>query len=159
MSEIANNIFQSHQKLGAQILEVLVQLAKAADELEGNNTHVGKFEGLQQLLPVEHREDFNADMERCVYMSSIHEFALTDEVVATNILPHYANFLASLITGNLINYRAHGCPVQLKIEVDSRKFATATIQWAYSMVGVDNVILPEPFVGDDRVDSADHPPP
>jgi hypothetical protein len=142
LSNPNDNVFQGQQKLGAQILEVLVQLAKNADQLEDNQTHVARFDALQSLLPHEHREDFNADMDRCIHMSSVHEFWLSDEVVATNILPHYANFLSSMIIGNLINYRPHGCPVLLKIEVDAVKLATATIQWAYSLVGVDDVTLP-----------------
>jgi len=151
MSNPHETVFQNQQKLSAQILDVLVQLAQKAGGLEPHQTNIGTFNDLQTLLPMEHRDEFNADMERCIRMRSIHEFTMTDEAIATNVLPHFANFLGSLIVANLINYRASGCPVKMTIEVDSRKLATATIEWAYSIVGADEVNVPERREGDNHV--------
>lgn len=140
---LPDNTFSSnHQVLGAKILQVLIDLAKIAPTLEQDKVHAATFDNLQQALPREHRDDFNQDMTRCINISGVHQFSLAPEVVATNILPHYANFLASMIFASHVNYRPTGCPVSLKIEVDASMLATATIQWAYSMVEAIDVELP-----------------
>lgn len=137
------NAYAMHEKLAANILKVLVEMAQNLPKLEVGKVHTAKFEQLQGLLPPEHHGDFNADMETCLNFTSTHAFSLAPEVVATNILPHFSTFLSSLITGNLINYRPQGCPVTLKIEVESDGTAVATIQWAYSMVGIEDVNVPD----------------
>lgn len=123
--------------LAAKILEAMVGLAQSVPQLEENKVNTALLGNLKEMLPREHRPSFNEDMSNCIYVTGEHRFSLTPEAVATNILPHFALFLASMIVANQINYRPTGCPVDLKIEVTASGLATATIGWVYSMAGVE----------------------
>lgn len=122
--------------VGAKILLVLAALAELPTQSPGmgQTAHMDK---LQSLLSAEATDTFNFNMKTCVVMKSNYEFSLTPAVVATGILPHYANFLASQIVNSLTHYTRHGSPIALRVTVDKDYFAVATIDWAYSMEGVD----------------------
>lgn len=118
--------------LFSRILEALVQLAEIPTKQPGH-TAKATIDKLQDLLPAEHRADFNRDMEHCLVMSTHSLFDLSPKTVATNILPVYANFIATQIVRALINYHPNGVPIEMTFEIAADYRATTQIKWAYSI--------------------------
>jgi hypothetical protein len=117
------------------ILENLVRLAKIPVEHPGHGASVS-MNGLTSLLPTEFHEDFNSDMAQCITMLTHAQFDLSPNTIATNILPHYANFIAAQLSRSIVNYSRYGYPTQIKITVDASFLAVVEIQWLYSVEGV-----------------------
>lgn len=133
---------QSLATLPATILEILVSLAKIPVDNPGKGA-TATVDMLHVLLPAEFMEEFKSDMSQYIPMTTQAQFDLSPKTVSTNILPHYANFLAGQITRGLMYYSPHGVPMSLKIVVDADFFAVAEIKWGYSVVGVEVAVPPQ----------------
>jgi hypothetical protein len=113
-----------------------VSLAKIPIDNPGKGA-TATVDKLHVLLPPEFADVFKVDMSQYVPMTTQAQFDLSPKTVSTNILPHYASFLAGQITRGLIYYSALGVPMSLKIVIDQDFFAVAEITWGYSVVGVE----------------------
>ena len=121
------------ETLPAMLLEMLLNLA--SQKLEEHQCARLSYAGLTALLPGEHNDNFNTDMSQAIQMITTAQFDLSPTTIASNILPHYANFLAGQIQRGLIYYNAAGVPNSLEITMDSHRLAIAKITWLYSVVG------------------------
>lgn len=121
------------ETLPAMLLEMLLNLA--TQKLKEDQFARLTYDGLTTLLPAEHSDSFNTDMSQAIQMITTAQFDLSPTTLASNILPHYANFLAGQIQRGLIYYSPAGVPCSLEITMDSHRLAIAKITWLYSVVG------------------------
>ncbi|QVD49300.1 hypothetical protein LUCX_230 [Xanthomonas phage vB_XciM_LucasX] len=132
---MSQDIEQRKTEIFSKILQALTAMATAAKTLEPGKIFQGSLPGLQVLLAEQDQVRFNEDMVQCVTMTSEYRYLLEPSVVATGMLVHYAQFLATQLGKGLEHYDPAGVPTQLMFEIDHQYMAVAQITWAYSVKG------------------------
>lgn len=115
------------------VLETLTKLSQK--HLAMPNKEVkAEVGGLQAFLPPQYRERFNEDFKDCAQFRTYGQFAATNEAMAVNFLPLYANFVAAQLAAPMDNYIPECIPLQMNITINPEGLGTIEFIWAFSMV-------------------------
>lgn len=119
-------------KLTAFVLETLTKLVQQHRERQGHEVkaEVGK---LQSFLPAQYRERFNEEFKDCAQLHTFAKFAVSDDLIATNFLPFYSNFVAAQLAAPLDNYIPESIPLSMTITISPEGIGIITFVWGYSM--------------------------